>query len=189
MRIWIPLLLVLPFAMDSSAQGGRDPWARMSRHDADKDGKVSREEFPGPDQFFDRMDTDKDGFVTEEEAKNMRRGGGRGGQGGQGGFGRGGRGGQGGGLQSMTKRMDGDGDGKVTQEEWDAFFKKADENEDGILQADELRAALTGRSFNDKAPKVGTKIPEVKAISATDGRPVDLSKPSRTTVLVFGSWT
>ncbi|MHC4469774.1 MAG: hypothetical protein ACYS99_02325, partial [Planctomycetota bacterium] len=40
----------------------------IERLDKDKDGKVSREEFDGPDHHFRRLDRDGDGFLTEEEA-------------------------------------------------------------------------------------------------------------------------
>jgi hypothetical protein len=42
--------------------------------DADKDGKVSREEAPEPMRnFFDRMDSNSDGFIDAEEIASMRR--------------------------------------------------------------------------------------------------------------------
>lgn len=39
----------------------------LSRNDKDKDGKLSREEFPGGKALYERMDRNKDGFVTREE--------------------------------------------------------------------------------------------------------------------------
>jgi Ca2+-binding EF-hand superfamily protein len=42
--------------------------AFIARYDADHDGKVSRQEFPGPDAVFARMDRDRDGEVTEKDA-------------------------------------------------------------------------------------------------------------------------
>ena len=44
------------------------PWeAVTARDDKNKDGKVSREEFSGASQLFDRIDTNRDGFITREE--------------------------------------------------------------------------------------------------------------------------
>ncbi len=161
------VLLVLLFCGLTWAQGMRDPWDRIQQFDADKDG-----------------------FVTKEEAQNMRRGqGGRGGMGGRGGGMGGGMDGRSGGQNMLTQRMDTNKDGKVSKAEWDAFFKKADENGDEFLQSEELRAAVSGRRLRDNAPKVGDAAPKVRAASASDGRTVDLSKPGRITVLVFGSWT
>ncbi|MBU2578196.1 hypothetical protein KKA69_05235, partial [Patescibacteria group bacterium] len=36
--------------------------------DKDNDGRVSRSEFPGPDNAFNRMDRNDDGFIDENEA-------------------------------------------------------------------------------------------------------------------------
>lgn len=41
----------------------------------------------------------------------------------------------------------------------------------------------------DKAPKVGDTIPKVKAVSLKDQKKIDLSKPEKITVLIFGSHT
>ena len=53
----------------------------MADHDLDKDGKVTREEFSGPERAFDRFDANDDGIVEESEAPPPRgqRGGGGGG--------------------------------------------------------------------------------------------------------------
>jgi len=46
----------------------RIPWeAILSRDDKNQDGKISREEFSGPAQLFDRLDRNHDGFITREE--------------------------------------------------------------------------------------------------------------------------
>lgn len=79
-------------------RGGMDPAQMFERSDANKDGKITKEEFQGPDFVFDRMDANSDGSITKEEAENMRRDRQRpeGGdapearEGGQGGFGAGG---------------------------------------------------------------------------------------------------
>jgi acetyl esterase/lipase len=39
----------------------------VARQDADKDGKISEDEFRGPPQLLERLDRDKDGYVTQEE--------------------------------------------------------------------------------------------------------------------------
>jgi Ca2+-binding EF-hand superfamily protein len=46
---------------------------RFQRLDADRDGRISRDE-AGRRPWFDRADADDDGFVTPEEARNLRRG-------------------------------------------------------------------------------------------------------------------
>jgi hypothetical protein len=46
--------------------GGQPFGNPMERLDKDKDGKVSKEEFPMPDRFSD-MDKDGDGYITESE--------------------------------------------------------------------------------------------------------------------------
>ena len=40
----------------------------IKHFDKDGDGKVSKEEFNGPDGPFAHMDKDGDGFITEDEA-------------------------------------------------------------------------------------------------------------------------
>ena len=87
------------------------------------------------------------------------------------------------------KAVDSDKDGKVSEAEWDAYFKKMDENGDGHLDAGELRAAMMGRSYDDRAPKVGSPAPKVSAVRRADGKTVELTRFAKPTVLVFGSWT
>lgn len=53
-----------------AAQGGRRgiPWEVISRKDdKNQDGKVTKEEFSGPAQLFQRLDRNGDGAVTREE--------------------------------------------------------------------------------------------------------------------------
>jgi len=40
----------------------------MRREDRNGDGKVSRDEFRGPPEHFDRFDRNRDGYITEDEA-------------------------------------------------------------------------------------------------------------------------
>lgn len=49
-------------------QRQRPPWdVILARNDADRDGKLSRAEFPGPLPLFGRLDRDGDGFITRQE--------------------------------------------------------------------------------------------------------------------------
>jgi hypothetical protein len=65
------------------------PKAFIEAEDKDKDGKVSKDEFGGPDTLFEGWDKNTDGFIELDEAptadslQGMM--GGRGGQGGEGG--------------------------------------------------------------------------------------------------------
>ncbi|EGF91226.1 calcium-binding protein [Asticcacaulis biprosthecium C19] len=120
--------------------------------DANKDGKVTREEFnrPPPDPF-DLMDGNKDGSVTEDEFKAfkpphiehdviMMRGGPDGPDGSPPPGAR---------IHKREIRiiggdgLDADKDGKVTFEEFSApmkeHFGEMDENKDGVLSGDELK--------------------------------------------------
>ncbi len=98
---WMPVMVLgaaMLLAASASGQeregrrrGGprtRDPQEMLKRMDKDGDGKISKEEFTGPERFFERMDADKDGFVTAKELAAMRQGrGGRGERGRRGGRG------------------------------------------------------------------------------------------------------
>ncbi len=86
-------------------------------------------------------------------------------------------------------KLDLDKDGKVSAREWALFLEKADENKDAVLQKEEWDAAVGGGAMRDSAPKVGSKAPAVSAQMIDLPLKVDLNKPKRTTVLIFGSWT
>ena len=179
LRLLTSLLLLAGLAV-AQGRGGGDMWSRVSRYDTNGDGKISAEEFTGPERFFERMDGDKDGFVTKEEVAKMR---GRG----RGGPGRGRSGGPD--TDAILKTIDSDKNGKVSKTEWAAYFKTMDENGDGQLDDGELRAALTGRKYNDTAPKVGAPAPPIKAVSRETNKSVELNRFAKPTVIVFGSWT
>ncbi len=48
---------------------------------------------------------------------------------------------------------------------------------------------LAQRNRVDNAPKVGEPIPQVSAVAMKGHQKVDLSKPDKVTVLIFGSHT
>jgi collagen type III alpha len=79
---------------------------------------------------FDKMDANKDGFLTPDELKRP--------------GGPGGPGGERPNPAEMFKRLDKDGDGKVSKEEaperMKENFDKMDANKDGFLTPDELKA-------------------------------------------------
>ncbi len=42
---------------------------RFDQNDKNKDGKISRDEFPGPDTAFTRLDSNRDGFISRAETE------------------------------------------------------------------------------------------------------------------------
>lgn len=48
---------------------GRPPTKEQlfSQFDTDKDGRLSQEEFPGPDAHFTKLDKNSDGYLDEDE--------------------------------------------------------------------------------------------------------------------------
>ncbi len=93
--------------------------------DKNKDKKISKDEFQGPAQFFDRLDENKDGFIDEEEFNRTRQRMGGGGNPGE----------------RYTRMMDVNKDGKVTREEFARIlqvFDALDKDRNGELTAEEM---------------------------------------------------
>lgn len=96
--------------------------------DANKDGKVTKDELLAKKPGFDHFDTNHDGFVTEDEInalpaaqKNPN-------------------------LKNWVAKFDTDGDHKVSAAEWDAkrtkAFETADKNHDGAIESSEVTGEL-----------------------------------------------
>lgn len=102
----------------------------FERMDKDGDGKVSREEWMGPQNLFRYLDKDKDGFITKAELEGARKERQARKEGKKGG--------------GPLARMDKNGDGKISKEEFLAGhmerFKALDKDGDGRLNRRELQA-------------------------------------------------
>jgi hypothetical protein len=97
-----------------------------ARCDANHDGAISREEFRGPAEFFERLDRDHDGRLTpadfdwSDESSFMR---------------------QWEQAYGIFRRTDANSDGRLSAAEWEALFKKAARGKD-YLTPDDLRDVL-----------------------------------------------
>ena len=91
-------------------------------------------------------------------------------------------------LPAMA-RVDTDGNGYVSEQEWIAFYRRADQNGDGVLEREELHASVRGIKLNGLGPAVGELGPSIRVLSQATGARVDLFDLRRKTVLVFGAWT
>jgi hypothetical protein len=96
------------------------------RYDADRDGAVTRKEFLGPAELFERLDRNHDGRLTAEDfdwsprsplAREEQL------------------------AERLFRRGDADTNGRVSAEEWQAMFKQAARGKDH-LTAEDLRALL-----------------------------------------------
>jgi Ca2+-binding EF-hand superfamily protein len=113
-----------------------NPLARFKAMDKNSDGKVSRDEFTGRPQLFDRLDSNKDNFIEQSELKPLlAMANAPGAAAPAGGAGQGG---------ARVMAMDKDGDGKVSKKEFTgnpAMFDRLDANSDGFLNATEAAEA------------------------------------------------
>ena len=165
------------------------------RMDANGDGKISREEFPGPKELFDQFDKDKNNFLSADEREAMRQQRRRGS--GSGGFRRPGQNSGGNLVEELFRSVDADHDKALSAKEWEAYFGKilaeADTDKTGSLSAEEWQAWRRKRTEAsrrpDRGPKVGVAVPAVKAEFMTQQGALDFSKIKRHTVVVFGSYT
>jgi hypothetical protein len=100
-------------------------WDAASRRlDRDRDGRISRQEFAGSDGDFARLDRDRDGVLTPPDFDFS--------------------------GSALTPspgtfvfaRIDRNGNGKVTREELDAFFRASDREGQGFLSLSDLQEAF-----------------------------------------------
>lgn len=119
-------------AQDSQGQpgprqrGGANAEKRMKRLDINNDGVISRDEWKGKPEAFDRIDKDGDGSLTREEFGNAPRP-----------------------QAGRLKQMDANNDGKISRDEWKGApkrFDRIDADGDGAITREELRSARQKRS-------------------------------------------
>lgn len=137
MTTLITALGLAALAVDAGADAGKAKgpggqggpmMERLKQADTNGDGMISREEakaLPRISEHFDEIDANKDGLVTFEELRafhEKQRG-------------------------DHWKKMDTNGDGKISRDEAAKFprlaehFDKLDANKDGFLSPEELKAA------------------------------------------------
>jgi hypothetical protein len=177
----------------------RYTWDWLTRlHGKDAAG-IAKDKFRGKEGWFARLDRDKDGRITPDDldwsdtSAYLR---------------------QSAQARQFARAMDRDGNGKVSAEEWEAFFKKM-ARDGGDVTADDLHAALfpprvpgkgqAGPSMTTllmglfsgelgsvfSGPKVGDEAPDF-TLKTADGK--QEYSPSRwrgekPVVLIFGSFT
>ncbi len=118
------------FASGSEESKGNPPRNMIEHLDQDGDGKVSRDEFPGPDEHFTRIDLDGDELINKDEARQAPR------------------------PERRDRRVpnrfhedDADGDGLVSHDEFSGppdHFVRMDLNGDGFIQENEARRGPPG---------------------------------------------
>ena len=123
-------------------EGENDRWAFYSRkYDANRDGKVTADEYGRSKETFARLDQDGNGVLTKDDFAARRRG-------------RGGRR-SGAMTEMMFKRIlsrsaDENDSGTIEASEWTAFKKKLDGDGNGVVSTEELVQAGTPERFAER---------------------------------------
>lgn len=177
-------------------------WSWLAGKDRDGDGRVTAQELGGPDDLFARLDRDKDGAITEEDTDWT----------GRAAYFR-----QAGMARQRFVMMDHNSNGRVSKEEWDAFFEQAAQGKDGLTAEDiaeafysppprpsgpppasEMPTRLTllkglfsgeiGSPF--EGPHPGDTAPDFTLTTHDNARTISLSDlRGKPVVLIFGSFT
>lgn len=133
----------------------RHDWSWLAaRADADADGRVTREEFAAPAESFARLDRDRDGAITAEDldwsersawvrqdAQALR----------------------------LLRAIDGDGNGRLNEKEWLAYFRRLADEKD-YLTSEDLRDVL-GEERGRGAKKVSRAVWQQCLIAGDLGSP------------------
>jgi hypothetical protein len=170
-----------------------------ARYDKNDTGVITRKQFTGPAELFDRLDRNRDGVLTPDdfdwsERSPFLRDAGM--------------------ARRIFGRIDRDANGRVSPEEWDDFFKKASKGKDHLTPED-LREALfpppKPNPANDEpaplvlmrgmvngeigsmheGPALNAKAPDFTVRTEDGKKEIALSqfRGKKPVVLVFGSFT
>ncbi len=170
---------------DARMRGRVPNWERFAeRFDKNGDGKITRDEVEGRMQRnFDRIDVDGDGAISKQDLDAVRSRAGNSPRQGQRGATRRAN------NTLSAQRLDTNRDKKISADEWKAFHERSDKNGDGVLDREEWLSAVSGKAVRDGAPSVGSRAPNVSAKRLGSDQVIDLGRPTRFTVLIFGSHT
>jgi hypothetical protein len=201
------LLSILSGEMPDAGTGWFHPaqslydWKWLAgRWDSNRDGVITRDEFNGPKELFDRLDRNRDGKITPDDLDWS----------GQSPYWR-----EANLANRLFRRADANANGRVTAEEWQALFKKTAGDKD-VLTPEDLRlllfpppspppppsempsrltllhGLLTGEIGSPReGPRVGQPAPDF-ILTTQDGKTtIRLSqfRGKKPVVMVFGSFT
>jgi Ca2+-binding EF-hand superfamily protein len=172
-----------------------------TKYDKDHDGEITREEFKGPAELFDRLDRDGDGVLTAEDfdwskdspfLKEFQP------------------------IRKWFRAIDANSNGRVSKNEWQEFFTKAAKGKDYITPEDLRLMVQPPEKKDDKkdddepspwlllkgfatgelgsiyeGPTMGEKAPEFSLRTQDGNQEYRLSqyRGKKPVVLIFGSFT